>query len=229
MKIINNNKGLTLVEVLVSIAILGIIITPLASLFVSSVRNNTNAQDRLIANQVAQRYMEQLIGKDTLSANVSSKVDTDTGMTVTFNISKYGAYENSTGSLPSFDATINAPDRTNGDTINIENTGVFINEILLTNTSTDPIDIGIICNVANNMTLNVSNNTTRRVNIYKVYSSSETNKVTVNTTNGQVYIYENIYDSSISDGNKNMVFKIKITVSNKRGTLAELVTFKTIK
>lgn len=53
------NKGLTLVELVVSLAILGIIITPLSSFFVNTIKVNKNSEDRLKANQLAEKYMEK--------------------------------------------------------------------------------------------------------------------------------------------------------------------------
>ncbi|CAH2214669.1 PilW family protein [Tepidibacter aestuarii] len=54
------NKGLTLVELVVSLALLGIIIAPLSSFFVNTIKVNKNSENQMIANQLAQKYMEQL-------------------------------------------------------------------------------------------------------------------------------------------------------------------------
>ena len=54
------NKGLTLVELVVSLAILGIIMAPLSSFFVNTIKINKSSENQMIANQLAQKYMEQL-------------------------------------------------------------------------------------------------------------------------------------------------------------------------
>ena len=63
---IKSNKGLTLVELIVSLAILGIIIAPLSSFFVNTVKVNKDSENQMIANQLAQKYMEQLKFSDII-------------------------------------------------------------------------------------------------------------------------------------------------------------------
>lgn len=59
-EIIGNNKGLTLVEIMVSLAVLGIIIVPITSLFLFSVKTNKISEEQLIAQSLAQQYIEDL-------------------------------------------------------------------------------------------------------------------------------------------------------------------------
>ncbi len=56
----HNKKGYTLIEVMVSLAILGLIVVPVANLFLSSVVNNRHARDEMEAGQLAQEVMESL-------------------------------------------------------------------------------------------------------------------------------------------------------------------------
>ena len=58
-KLIRKSEGLTLVEIIISLAILGIIIVPLSTLFVNSAMINRRAEIQLLANQTAQRFMEE--------------------------------------------------------------------------------------------------------------------------------------------------------------------------
>lgn len=62
-KYFDNNRGVTLVEIIVSIALLGIIVTPLASFFVNSIKTNILSEQQAEANQLAQSYMEEYRGK----------------------------------------------------------------------------------------------------------------------------------------------------------------------
>ncbi|MEJ8554509.1 type IV pilus modification PilV family protein [Tepidibacter sp. Z1-5] len=57
---IKSNKGLTLVELIVSLAILGIILVPLSSFFVNTIKVNKSSENQMIANQLAQKYMERV-------------------------------------------------------------------------------------------------------------------------------------------------------------------------
>lgn len=63
-KRLRNNKGFTLVEVILSVAIFGIIVIPLSTAFSQSIRINASARDRLAANQLAQQYLEQEYAQD---------------------------------------------------------------------------------------------------------------------------------------------------------------------
>lgn len=63
---IKSNKGLTLVELIVSLAILGIIIMPLSTFFVNTIKINKNSEDRLKANQLAEKYIEKTKFSDSI-------------------------------------------------------------------------------------------------------------------------------------------------------------------
>ena len=60
MKRLNNNKGLTLVELIVSVAILSIIVLPLLSSFVQATRTNVRAKNKQHAMETAQNILEGL-------------------------------------------------------------------------------------------------------------------------------------------------------------------------
>ena len=55
-----NNKGFTLVEVLIAMTILGIVVVPLLQAFVVSARTNAKAKNLLDATMVAENIMEEL-------------------------------------------------------------------------------------------------------------------------------------------------------------------------
>ncbi|MGV8145074.1 MAG: type IV pilus modification PilV family protein [Alkaliphilus sp.] len=63
-KSVKNNKGLTLVEIVISLAILAVIVVPLGALFINSVMVNKRAEVQLLANRTAQQYMENYKMKD---------------------------------------------------------------------------------------------------------------------------------------------------------------------
>lgn len=77
-----DSKGLTLIEVIVSVAILGIIIVPLSSLFTHSIKINLNSKDRMTANHVAQQYMEELKFSSNTVIGSQTITDPDTGFVV---------------------------------------------------------------------------------------------------------------------------------------------------
>ena len=71
-KIRLNTSGFTLIEVLVTIAIFGIVIMPLSGFFVQSARMNAQSKEKLISTLIAQRYLEKN------KANSQSLVSSDT-------------------------------------------------------------------------------------------------------------------------------------------------------
>lgn len=64
LKLIKNNKGFTLIEILITLAVLGIVILPLSGLLINSLKINNNAKELLEANNIAQTYMENLKAGD---------------------------------------------------------------------------------------------------------------------------------------------------------------------
>lgn len=60
MKVKKVKKGMTLLEVIISLAILGIIITPIFSLTINTVKMNKKSDDKLKALAIAQEYMEYI-------------------------------------------------------------------------------------------------------------------------------------------------------------------------
>ena len=55
-----NKLAFTLVEVLISIAVFGIVITPISYLFINSMKSTMVADRQLQANQIAQEYVEKV-------------------------------------------------------------------------------------------------------------------------------------------------------------------------
>lgn len=79
IKKIINNKGLTLVELLVTITILAIVVVPLLNTFVASERLNNKAQNRMKATVIAENLMEEFedISVEQLANSVGATPDAD--------------------------------------------------------------------------------------------------------------------------------------------------------
>lgn len=58
IRLLKNDKGLTLIELIVTIGILGIITIPIATVFFNGAKTNREAREQLTATMLAQRYME---------------------------------------------------------------------------------------------------------------------------------------------------------------------------
>lgn len=59
-KLIKNNKGFSLLEAIITIAIVGIVFLPIAMIFNNSTKSSIDTKEQLIANELAQQYMENL-------------------------------------------------------------------------------------------------------------------------------------------------------------------------
>lgn len=59
-----NNRGLTLVEVIMTLAILGVLICPLMNLLVVSQKINNEGENEFESIQTAQYYMEEIRARD---------------------------------------------------------------------------------------------------------------------------------------------------------------------
>ena len=68
MKLLRNKKAFTLLEVVISIAIIATIALPLLSIFVQSIKTDRAANDVLNANYISQDYIERLDASTYLTA-----------------------------------------------------------------------------------------------------------------------------------------------------------------
>lgn len=57
---LTNNKGFTLIEIIVTIAILSIVIVPLSSMFIQAAKMNSMAAEEYDATLIAQKYFEEI-------------------------------------------------------------------------------------------------------------------------------------------------------------------------
>ncbi|WZL71460.1 type II secretion system protein [Clostridiaceae bacterium 35-E11] len=60
IKLLKNEKGLTLIELIVTIAILGTITLPITTVFLNGAKTNQKAREQLTATMLAQKYMEDI-------------------------------------------------------------------------------------------------------------------------------------------------------------------------
>ncbi|RKD34587.1 prepilin-type N-terminal cleavage/methylation domain-containing protein [Thermohalobacter berrensis] len=67
INLINNKRGVTLIEILLTLTILGIIIIPLTNLFVNTVKNNKRSEDLMIATSISQKYMERILSHQVIA------------------------------------------------------------------------------------------------------------------------------------------------------------------
>lgn len=91
--IIKNNEGITLVEVIVSVSILGALVIPLMNLFVMSAKLNQESNKEYKSILAAQRYIEEIKAEEIIDTN-DYIFNSSTGSyerTVTQTTEEYGA------------------------------------------------------------------------------------------------------------------------------------------
>jgi len=67
-----NSNGLTLIEVIITLAILGVVVTPLMSMFITSQKINRESEMKYNAIQLAQEQMEEIKADNTLDVSSGS-------------------------------------------------------------------------------------------------------------------------------------------------------------
>lgn len=67
-----NNRGLTLVEVIMTLTILGIVICPMMNLLILSRKINNAGEVEYKSIQIAQRYMEEIKAMNEIDCNIYS-------------------------------------------------------------------------------------------------------------------------------------------------------------
>lgn len=107
-----NNKGMTLIEIIITLTILGIVVAPLMSMFITSQKVNQESEMKYNAIQLAQKYMEDIKSDNNLDVSSGSGYS-GTGGNYTKTIPNDGGYrlmidinENDVVELEDVDAVI---------------------------------------------------------------------------------------------------------------------------
>ncbi len=77
-KILINKKGLTLIEIIVTLAVLGVVVTPLMNMFLASHKINNQSDEEYVTLQLAQKYMEDVKSSSRIS-DITSRGYEDVG------------------------------------------------------------------------------------------------------------------------------------------------------
>jgi len=86
-----NNNGLTLIEIIVTLAVLGVVISPLMTMFITSQKINNESETEYQAIQLAQEYMEELKAQNNFNSSGYTEITVDgkPGYTKDFNDGDY--------------------------------------------------------------------------------------------------------------------------------------------
>ncbi|SHH46238.1 type IV pilus modification PilV family protein [Tepidibacter thalassicus] len=250
---IKSNKGLTLVEIIVSLAILGIIIAPLSSLFVSTIKINKDSENRMKADLLAQKYMEEEKHSDVTGEKNETISDGD--FQINKKVEKYGSYSIQKGEGFNTNCQIeveieNGKLNFKGDNSNsfeLENNKLIQLEIKKDDgsiivdfkhdsstiksynmTLNEDINIKLNCKESSKVTFEINALEGVATKVYIVKSIDSNSEIEVINKKGNVYVYRNIYDDSAKRDEETWVYKITITVLKDNEELVKLVGLKRI-
>lgn len=223
MKRFFNQKGLTLIEIIVTLAVLGVVITPLMSMFVTSQKVNVESRKEYEALQLAQKYMEEIKAMDTISIGTFIN----------------GTYEESEGAFTwneksdddNYDLIIkveglvgdeeeSGPAEINFDSDEKINSN---DNITVTNNLTENIRREL---EKDNLIINISNHADHTVNLYIYSVKGENYTAKVNVDKGSVRVIKNEATELKPD---NLLYDIEITVkrdSKEINTISGTTIFK---
>ena len=69
MKKVNKRKGITLIEVIISVALIAILLIPLTNLVMTSIKRNKKAEVKQEATNLGQKIVEELKAQDTIQVH----------------------------------------------------------------------------------------------------------------------------------------------------------------
>lgn len=218
-KCVRNKKGLTLVEIIISLAILAVIVVPLGGLFINSVMVNRKAEVQLRANRVAQQYMEQYKVKDFDSLSIAMTSYTVDDMVIEVHVTSLeplaveaeialdvllsdsaiefivaGVSEFSTATLGRTGLRLDFEGTDYADNVRIMDGPNLLHTIHDLHGSTSDktsVNIFIDSNMVFNFELsNVSNNSVGPLEVHKYVNETATDNSTLAIVNGHITIFE---------------------------------------
>ncbi len=258
-KIIKSEKALTLIELIVSIAILSIIVVPTSNMFLTATKINIMSKDKIIAVNLSQDAVEAARENEVYELN--SKYDIDT--TVSY-ANKYEIIENQASPDSDYSAVITIDEETdsvkiyslnnssrslewtttdNSMELIVTDTQIKINEVIIIN-SKDPIKIRIETYDQNDNDIltkefRIKNETSDEIitHVVKMIKDDFTNdnKAYVKIIKGRVKVVDNLYCKISSDNifdienDQNRLLDIRANVKKNSDIITELKTIKKVR
>lgn len=103
-KLLKNQKGITLIEIVITLAVLAIVIIPLSDMMVTSIKINSNSKRQLEANNIAQLYMENWKARNLNNLLNDSQIESlNLGNAVQLAPESYNGYTVETRIVPQMD------------------------------------------------------------------------------------------------------------------------------
>lgn len=207
MKKIFNNKGLTLVEIIITLSVLGVVISPLMAMFVTSQKINRESEKEYDAIQLAQEYMEDIKAMTVLDLNAldldtRDYIDVDDAFVGEINKDGYDLFIRVVGEAAATEYSEKGItyEQNEGD-ISIDS-NITVNNSLVKNIKV------VLKN--DNLEINVSNPYGHTVNLYVYSESGKDYFSTVNIEEGSVKVLKNYVP--LENKPDNLLYNIEIRV-----------------
>lgn len=230
---IKHKKGFTLIEVILSIAILGIIISPILSLTLSTVKINKQSDDKLKAISLGQKNLEEIKSSEyILPANLALQINdnkSDSGFDIERTITPIMAYkfDDTTNTTVIYDAGVEGDIPSNNIiSSDLDIAYVAVNNLKIGLKASTNRDVNVKVKLDQNKTVNVElNNDSSRV--LNVYFTKDSKDYSISSCTGKVKIFTNIPDEAQVMNNKYRLYKIVIEVKKNGISLQKIEGYKT--
>lgn len=252
-----DNKGVTLVEVLVTIAILGIIITPVFSMFITAAKANASSDEKMKATFVAQEVMENIKATSDITSITSPQYIGDYEITVGLKETDYKFNDSWKGSgteiiqydirlvlnesnqielyrmgdiSPVFTDIDNSIDLVYEDDKISVKYGVIDTNVSVVATPDVKVELFGDNNSPATIYLNAKNNESSDTLIVYLVKSSETEAdYSFHNQGGNIRVFKNVFhEEEDSQLNQARVYRVDIIVKNLKGdTIEEITGYKT--
>jgi len=240
-----NNKGFTLIEVILTIAILGLIIVPLSSMFITSATMNTKSKTEYDAATIAQKYMEKVKGLNKYDASaLTIDPNEDKPFDVSMTLDEVTGYPNmqvDASITPPYDIVIKEEsgniffNKGDGSTIatipystdfsmTFDTNSITINSNTYTYTGISNIKVGIY--LTRSINIQIKNNRSEIINFEVIKNMSNTNICNLSVINGEIKKKTNILADPIEKLSNSVLYKVKISVKLNGDELVNMVGYK---
>ncbi|MFO7888636.1 MAG: prepilin-type N-terminal cleavage/methylation domain-containing protein [Eubacteriales bacterium] len=238
-----NNKGFTLIELIISIAILMIILVPLTNMFVFSAKVNALGREELDGISAAKKYIEEIKASDELF-----NVDEEDGVEYKgyklyvdiLGVEKYASNDVDNDFEFEEDIDILVLDqydiKFSKDKINYQYIGnpdidieftdkkdLYINEIEVIKNHKENLNIGLyFSDTLGVFNFTIKNFSNYSINIYIVEPDLKRYEYTLDILNGKVSTYKNLKKNQNVDISPYMLYKIKVDVEKNEEYITTL-------
>lgn len=238
MEGIKYKKGFTLIEVILSIAILSIIIGPILSLTLSTVKINKQSDDKLKAINIAQKHLEEIkasnykIQPDATFPIQETKSENsfDVERLIT-PIEEYKLNEQIMGNeIATFNAEVKNSTVTNSnisDILDIRYITFDKLEIRLNKAIGTEVNVKVQLTdavVSNDVNIDLINNSSVKLN---AYFTKDSKKYSISKCVGDVNVYTNTPENMEVESDKYRLYKIIVEVKKGSKSLQKIEGYKT--